>query len=144
MWPDSATEPASASPMPSRIERLRRCVTSAGTLAARARVMKAATYAVSDSSLWSDMPDFPLLWNRVRITSVRRSPSRASTDIAGEHRQRENERGHEGDEEEHGDERQDEGHELAHDLLHRRSGQAAQDEEEHSVRRSEQADHHVD
>src|SRR5256885_349731 len=33
MWPDSATEPASASPMPSRIERLPRRVTSAGTLA---------------------------------------------------------------------------------------------------------------
>src|SRR6266704_3767002 len=138
MWPDSATEPASASPMPSRIERLPRWVTSAGIAAARARVMKSATYAVSDSSLRSDMPGFPCYGTAFisQACAARQIAAGASTDISGEHRQRENERGHEGDEEEHRDERQDEGHELAHDCLHRRSGQAAQDEEEHSVRRS--------
>src|SRR5712692_1606506 len=146
MRPDSATEPASASPMPSRIERLPRCVTSAGTAAARARVMKSATYAVSDSSLRSDMPDLPPFMeprSYHKRATLAKAPRARSADIAGELGKGENERGHERDEEEHGDERQDERHELAYDLLHRGSGQAAQDKEEHSVRRGEQADHHV-
>src|SRR5437899_11654960 len=111
MWPDSATEPARASPMPSRIERLPRCVTSAGTAAARARAMKSAAYAVSDSSLRSDMPDFPLLWNRVHITTrgaPAKSPRARSADIRSELGKGQNERGHEGGEEEHGDAHQDE------------------------------------
>jgi len=72
MWPDSATD-REREPDAVEIERLPRCVTSAGTAAARVRVMKSATYAVSDSALRSDMRISPV-GTLSYITSVRRSP----------------------------------------------------------------------
>ena len=48
--PDSAALPASASPMPSRIERFPRCITSRGIARGFTATTKRATSAVRDES----------------------------------------------------------------------------------------------